>query len=158
VVVRTASDAYEFAVGSDGDIVKAITQGTPVITPLPGEENGQAISYSADGTQFLTLSSVAKPVLRSYKPFVPPPPTVAQEKAGSAGGGSSQQFPGGKFQARLPDPLALLLEPSPHEHVQPRGAQCLREVDDPRFPADQQRPGAGWPGAYKTSPPRGSFT
>jgi hypothetical protein len=92
VVVRTASDAYEFAVGSDGDIVKAITQGTPVITPLPGEENGQAISYSADGTQFLTLSSVAKPVLRSYKPFVPPPPTVAQEKAGSAGGGSSISF------------------------------------------------------------------
>src|SRR6185369_14609465 len=47
---------------------------------------------SADGTQFLTLSSVAKPVLRSYKPFVPPPPTVAQEKAGSAGGGSSLSF------------------------------------------------------------------
>ena len=75
VVIRTVSDAYEFKIGADGDVVKAITKGTPVITPLPNEENGQAISYSADGKTFLTLGSVEKPVLRSYTPFVPPAPT-----------------------------------------------------------------------------------
>jgi hypothetical protein len=76
VVIRTASDAYEFTVGSDGDIVKAITQGTPLITPLPNEEHGTAISYSADGTQLLTLSTTPKPILRSYRPFRPAPATA----------------------------------------------------------------------------------
>ncbi len=75
VVIRTISDAYEFKVGTDGDVLTAITKGTPVITPLPNEENGQAISYSADGKSFLTLGSVEKPVLRSYPPYVPSPPT-----------------------------------------------------------------------------------
>jgi hypothetical protein len=88
VVIRTVSDAYEFAVGSDGDVVKAISSGTPVITPLPNEENGQAITYSADGKLFLTLSSANKPVLRSYTPFVPAAPTGAANAAG--GGGSSK--------------------------------------------------------------------
>lgn len=74
VVIRTASDAYEFAVGADGNIVKAITEGTPLITPLPGEENGTAISYSVDGASFLTLSASARPVLRRYAPYRPPPP------------------------------------------------------------------------------------
>jgi hypothetical protein len=70
-------------VGADGDIVKAITGGTPVITPLPNEENGQAITYSADGKLFLTLSSVDKPVLRSYQPYVRPhrPATRARPPA-----------------------------------------------------------------------------
>jgi hypothetical protein len=74
VVIRTASDAYEFVVGEDGDVVKAITEGTPVITPLPNETNGKAITYSADGTAFLTLTATSKPKLLSYKPFVPAPP------------------------------------------------------------------------------------
>jgi hypothetical protein len=93
-VIRTASDAYEFTLGADGDMLKAITTGTPVITPLPNEENGQAITYSADGTAFLTLSSVDKPVLRSYKPFVPTPAVAegAGTGAGSGGGGSSFSF------------------------------------------------------------------
>ncbi len=86
VVIRTASDAYEFKVGSDGDLVKAITTVTPVITPLPDEENGQAITYSADGKLFLTLSSAKNPVLRSYQPYVPPAPTG---DAGTAAGNAS---------------------------------------------------------------------
>jgi len=73
VVIRTFSDAYEFTVGSDGDVLKAITTGTPVITPLPNEPNGRAISYSADGKSFLTLSESEKPKLLSYTPFVPTP-------------------------------------------------------------------------------------
>jgi hypothetical protein len=76
VTIRTASDAYEFAVGADGDIIKAITSSTPLITPLPNEERGSAITYSADGNAFLTLSAVSKPVLRSYKPYRPVPPTA----------------------------------------------------------------------------------
>ena len=57
VVIRTASDAYEFEVGEDGDIAKAIVEGTPVVTPLPNEPAGGAIAYSLDGTKFLTLSA-----------------------------------------------------------------------------------------------------
>jgi len=73
VVIRTFSDAYEFTVGADGDVVKAITSGTPVITPLPNEPNGRAISYSVDGKSFLTLSESPKSKLLSYTPFVPAP-------------------------------------------------------------------------------------
>jgi hypothetical protein len=35
VVLRTYTDAFEFDV-TDGDVVRAITSGTPRITPLPG--------------------------------------------------------------------------------------------------------------------------
>jgi hypothetical protein len=76
VVIRTRSDAYEFTVGDDGDIVKAITETDPLITPLPDEPQGEAISYSADGSKFLTLSikpadASENPKLLSYAPFVP---------------------------------------------------------------------------------------
>jgi hypothetical protein len=91
VVIRTLSDAYEFTVGADGDVLKAITDGTPVITPLPNEENGQAISYSADGKTFLTFGSVADPVLRSYTPHVPPP-AAANPPAPSGGGSDRLSF------------------------------------------------------------------
>jgi hypothetical protein len=85
VVLRTESDAYEFAV-PDGDIVKAITEGTPVITPLP-DESGQAITYSADGSQFLTLSFGADAVLRAYQPFVPQAEAPPAPPPPSGGGG-----------------------------------------------------------------------
>ncbi len=88
VVLRTESDAYEFTVGAGSDIVTAITQGTPTITPLPGEENGQAITYSADGSRFLTLSSVLNPTLRAYTPYVPPADTGGGVEAPSGGGNS----------------------------------------------------------------------
>jgi hypothetical protein len=76
VVIRTRSDAYEFTVGDDGDIVKAITSTDPVVTPLPDEPQGEAITYSADGSKFLTLSAKSadsneSPKLLSYTPFVP---------------------------------------------------------------------------------------
>ncbi len=71
VVIRTYSDAYEFTIGADGDIIKAITTTQPVVTPLPGEPAGRAITYSADGKSFLTLSAVGKPQLLSYTPYVP---------------------------------------------------------------------------------------
>jgi hypothetical protein len=77
----------------DGDIVKAITQTTPRITPLPDEENGQAITYSADGTSFLTLSSAPDAVLRSYQPFVPQADSPQGElPTGGGGGGGGLDF------------------------------------------------------------------
>lgn len=57
VVLRTYSDAFEWDV-PDGDLVKALTTGEPRITPLPDEPMGEAISYSADGKTFLTVSDM----------------------------------------------------------------------------------------------------
>jgi hypothetical protein len=78
VVVRTASDAYEFEVGEDGDIANAIVTGTPVVTRLPNEPAGGAIAYSLDGEKFLTLSAkgaaTENPALLTYARHVPPPP------------------------------------------------------------------------------------
>ncbi|MGI5241385.1 hypothetical protein [Dactylosporangium sp. CA-139066] len=71
-VVRTMSDAYEFDV-TDGDVIAAITTGTPRITPLPSEPQGEAIAYSEDGQDFLTVSDQPKatPILR-YTRYQPP--------------------------------------------------------------------------------------
>ncbi|WP_238013965.1 hypothetical protein KZZ52_12315 [Dactylosporangium sp. AC04546] len=65
-VVRTYSDAYEFDV-TGGDVAAAITGGTPVVTPLPDEPQGEAIAYTADGNGFLTVSDQPGPVsIRHY--------------------------------------------------------------------------------------------
>jgi hypothetical protein len=89
VVIRTLSDAYEYDV-ADGDVLQAITSGTPRITPLPDEPDGQAIAYSTDGTKFLTIGS--KPTgatenakLLSYAPFVPAP-AAPNNDPGTGGG------------------------------------------------------------------------
>jgi hypothetical protein len=87
VVLRTYSDAYEYTVGADGDIVKAITTTTPVITPLPSEAPGRAITYSADGKTFLTMAGPAngKLSLLSYTPYVPAASTVNPSQSATAG-------------------------------------------------------------------------
>ncbi|MDG6110449.1 hypothetical protein Daura_22445 [Dactylosporangium aurantiacum] len=54
-VVRTMADAYEFDV-TDGDVAAAITTGTPRITALPDEPQGESITYTPDGRAFLTAS------------------------------------------------------------------------------------------------------
>jgi hypothetical protein len=89
VVIRTASDAYEFAVGDDGDVVAAIKSGEAAVTPLPNEPNGQSITYSADGSSFLTLSVGEKQTLLSYTPYVVPPPEPTDEEP--TGGGTEEQ-------------------------------------------------------------------
>jgi hypothetical protein len=89
VVVRTLSDAYEYEV-ADGDVAKALTT-TPVVTPLPNEPQGEAITYSADGTKFITVSVGAGATLMSWTRYVPPPvteqPVVPDETVTDEGGG-----------------------------------------------------------------------
>ena len=97
VVIRTYSDAYEFDVAG-GDIAAAITSGAFRVTPLPNEPQGEAITYSADGKQFLTLSqkpqgSSENPKLLKYTPFVPtaaePTGNPADNLPASPGAGQS---------------------------------------------------------------------
>lgn len=78
VVLRTYTAAYEWDV-PDGDVVKAITTGTPRVTALPDEPQGEAIAYTPDGTAFLTVSDEAGPTtLRRHTPSaVPLPPGPA---------------------------------------------------------------------------------
>jgi len=77
VALRTYSDAYEFTV-TGGDIVSAITTGTPQITALPDEPQGEAVAYSTDGRQLLTLSDqrTGTTEIRAY-PVAPPPVATA---------------------------------------------------------------------------------
>ncbi|GAA2473750.1 hypothetical protein Ahu01nite_047490 [Winogradskya humida] len=54
VVIRTYLDAFEWDV-TNGDVVAAL-KATPRATGLPNEPFGEAISYSADGKTFVTVS------------------------------------------------------------------------------------------------------
>lgn len=58
VVLRTYADAYEFDV-SDGDVVPALTGGTPRVIALPDEPQGESVTYSRDGQSLLTVSETA---------------------------------------------------------------------------------------------------
>lgn len=87
VVLRTFADAFEFDV-ADGNVVEAITKGTPRATALPQEPAGEAITYSADGKSFLTVSKVAKAEIRRYTPSTA---TAKADKNDDAAGGSDGQ-------------------------------------------------------------------
>jgi len=74
VVLRTYTDAYEWEV-TDGDIVGAITETDPVITPLPDEPQGEAITFASDGTYvtasegvFTADGAFVNPGLWKYEP------------------------------------------------------------------------------------------
>jgi hypothetical protein len=56
VALRTYSDALEWDV-KGGDVLAALKT-KPRVTPLPNEPFGEAISYSADGKSFLTVSDM----------------------------------------------------------------------------------------------------
>jgi hypothetical protein len=91
VVLRTYADAYEFDV-TNGDVVEAITKGTARITPLPDEPRGEAITYSADGKSFLTVSETAgqpgdtKPRILQYAPATA---AASEQTRNTAAAGSS---------------------------------------------------------------------
>jgi hypothetical protein len=72
-------------------VVKALTTGTPLITPLPSEPQGEAIAYSHDGKSFLTVSnqgSGVKVSILRYTPAVPAAPTKSASVGGAGGAGS----------------------------------------------------------------------
>jgi len=83
VALRTQADAYEWDV-SDGDVLAALKT-EPRVTglPVPGEQYSGAITYSSDGTQFVTAPRLDKATdkdtasLLSYTPttkrYVAPP-------------------------------------------------------------------------------------
>ncbi|TDC27648.1 hypothetical protein E1211_29025, partial [Micromonospora sp. 15K316] len=58
VVLRTYADAFEYDV-TGGDIVKALSNREPRVTPLT-DPFGEAITYTPDGKSFLTASDVGK--------------------------------------------------------------------------------------------------
>jgi hypothetical protein len=47
--LRTYTDAWLFPVPADGDVAEAL-RGRPVRVPLPGEPQGEALAFTADGT------------------------------------------------------------------------------------------------------------
>ena len=58
VALRTYADAFEFDVPAD-DLVRAVTDGSPRVIPLPDEPQGESVAYSSDGRALLTVSEVA---------------------------------------------------------------------------------------------------
>jgi hypothetical protein len=80
VALRTYTAAYEWDV-VNGDVVRTITTGTPRVTALPDEPQGEAIAYTPDGKAFVSLSDEPnRTTLRSQVPsteaLVTPPPTT----------------------------------------------------------------------------------
>ncbi len=91
LALRTYSDAYEWDV-PDGDLVRAITTGTPRITPLPDEPQGESIAYTRDGSMFLTVSDQQGPApLLSYAP-VRPASAAGSGTAAPGGSGSPARW------------------------------------------------------------------
>jgi hypothetical protein len=95
-LVRTLSDAYEFDV-ADGDVAKAITSGKFRITPLPNEPQGEAISFTADGRSYVTVSDVAGPA--SILRYAPGNLNLARASAGPGTPASQDDEP--SFFSRL---------------------------------------------------------
>ncbi|TCB96284.1 hypothetical protein E0H26_16905 [Micromonospora zingiberis] len=83
VVLRTYADAFEYDV-QNGDIVGALTTGTPRVTAL-ADPFGEAIAYSTDGKTFLTVSDAGHlddedPVdILSYTPSTEGPKNLAED-------------------------------------------------------------------------------
>jgi hypothetical protein len=85
VVLRTYSDAFEFQV-TGGDVVQAITTGTPQVVPLPDEPQGESITYDRDGMSLLTVSEQdgpTKPKILRYPRTAPSPSAAGRTAARS---------------------------------------------------------------------------
>jgi len=96
VVLRTYADAFEWDV-PDGDIVAALTSGTPRITPLPDEPLGESITYSPDGATFLTVSETSQtenlqPTILRYTPAKERPPSPAAAGGSVAAKGDTRSW------------------------------------------------------------------
>ena len=82
VVLRTYADAFEWDV-ADGDVVAALTEGEPRATPLPDEQQGEAIAYTPDGEAFVTACDepAGPTTLRRYVPAARPSPSPSASAA-----------------------------------------------------------------------------
>lgn len=84
--LRTYADAFEFDAPA-GDLVRAVTEGTPRTTPLPNEPQGESVAYTPDGSALLTVSEGGGPIL-SYplgnEPAAPAKPSAKPSAAPSS--------------------------------------------------------------------------
>lgn len=98
VALRTYADAFEFRV-TDGDVIAAVTTGTPVTTALPDEPQGESVAYTADGASLLTVSEwdKSRPRILRYPSALPaatrPPSTPPASPAGSASRAAARSAP-----------------------------------------------------------------
>jgi hypothetical protein len=81
VVLRSYADAFEYDV-PDGDVVRALTAGTPRVTPLPDEPQGESITYSRDGRSLLTVSESADQPAGTRPTILRYPATASTATAG----------------------------------------------------------------------------
>ena len=78
VALRTYAATYEWDV-PDGDIVKAITTTRPRVTAMPDEPQGEAVAYTPDGREFLTVNDEpGKAPVRRYARSTTLAPTAAE--------------------------------------------------------------------------------
>ena len=89
IVLRTYADAFEWDLAG-GDVVATLTGGTaPRVTPL-ADPFGEAIAYTRDGKQFLTVSDagqLGEDQEISILGYTPAKPVVAAPPSAAAGGG-----------------------------------------------------------------------
>ncbi|MFY1682713.1 hypothetical protein ACN265_14370 [Micromonospora sp. WMMD730] len=109
VVLRTYADAFEYEV-TDGDVVGALTGGTPRTVALPDEPQGESVSYSRDGRWLLTVSETAgqppgtlPTVLRYARPSTPTPAASSPPAPTASTGAPAAASPGA---APAPGPRA----------------------------------------------------
>ncbi|MET8368664.1 hypothetical protein ABZU42_02915 [Micromonospora profundi] len=104
VALRSYADAFEYDV-SNGDVVAALTGGTPRIVALPDEPQGESITYSRDGRSLLTVSESAsqpgtRPTILRYPasstptPTSPPAESAAEAPPPSTSGSPAAQASG----------------------------------------------------------------
>lgn len=111
VVLRTYADAFEYEV-TGGDVVKALTSGTPRQVALPDEPQGESVAYSMDGTALVTVSEGAKPSLMRYPipgaPALSPSPSVVPSSPAAQPTQPTQALAASEPSSRLPLVLFLI--------------------------------------------------
>lgn len=64
-VIRTYQQAYEWRIPKDGDIAEAL-KADPLVLPLQGELQGEAICYGSNSRAWLTVAEGTPTVVRMY--------------------------------------------------------------------------------------------
>ncbi|MEV4702639.1 hypothetical protein [Actinoplanes sp. NPDC049316] len=104
VVLRTYLDAFEWDV-TNGDVIAAL-KNKPRVTGLPNEPFGEAITYSADGKTFATVSDfgdIEEEGATNYILRYTPATQVLTADAGAAGDAAKDKGPSWFSQLSLSD-------------------------------------------------------